>query len=378
MGRTIRHRVTTLLVIAGSLALLLSMAPPDSVLHQIDSMRPGWLLVVVAFELASCVCYVVIFRHVFPEPARGSWRIAWIAVGVGAVLPGGNLASAVSTGLLLRGHEIDTRTLARRCGALLCLLTACDVLINAVAALLMITRVDSRPYNLLLSLAPLTVSLVLLAGSILLVRLVRRRGARTQRVLGMRGQLVLVAVAVAVQGGFDLLRDRNWRLLGAFGYGLLDMGALWAAARATGHPLGVPPLIIAYCAGYLATVIPTPAGIGVLDSGLSSVLVLYGMAGPAAIGAVLAYHLVSVWLPGLGGLVAWLPTRYGRARGPLATSTGTGAVVTALRSTTASAADVVLSASVVTGAPVGQALSALGTQPLTQLAAADLAADRLR
>jgi uncharacterized membrane protein YbhN (UPF0104 family) len=93
------------------------------------------------------------------------------------------------------------------------------------------------------------------------------------------------------------------------------MGALWAACAATGHPLGVLALAIAYCIGYLATLIPMPAGLGVLDSGLVGALVLYGMSPAAALGAVLVYHAISIWIPGSGGLIAWLPTR--RVRVPL-------------------------------------------------------------
>jgi uncharacterized membrane protein YbhN (UPF0104 family) len=87
------------------------------------------------------------------------------------------------------------------------------------------------------------------------------------------------------------------------------MAALWAACCATGHPLGVLPLSVAYFVGYLATMIPIPAGLGVLDSGLAGALVLYGFSPAASVGAVLVYHAISVWVPGLGGLVAWLPTR---------------------------------------------------------------------
>jgi hypothetical protein len=71
----------------------------------------------------------------------------------------------------------------------------------------------------------------------------------------------------------------------------------------------VPALIIAYCIGYLATMIPMPAGIGVLDSGLAGSLVLYGMKPTASVSAVLVYHAISIWVPGTGGLFAWLPTR---------------------------------------------------------------------
>jgi len=73
-------------------------------------------------------------------------------------------------------------------------------------------------------------------------------------------------------------------------------------------------VLIAYCTGYLATVIPIPAGIGVLDTGLAGALVLYGLPPAASVGAVLVYHAIAIWVPGLGGLIAWMPARRQRIR----------------------------------------------------------------
>jgi hypothetical protein len=33
------------------------------------------------------------------------------------------------------------------------------------------------------------------------------------------------------------------------------------------------------------------------------------------VGAVLVYHAISIWVPGTGGLIAWLPTSGRRLRG---------------------------------------------------------------
>ena len=68
-------------------------------------------------------------------------------------------------------------------------------------------------------------------------------------------------------------------------------------------------LVIGYCIGYLATMVPMPAGLGVLDTGLTGSLVLYGLKPTDAVSAVLVYHAISIWVPGLGGLLAWLRTR---------------------------------------------------------------------
>jgi hypothetical protein len=90
------------------------------------------------------------------------------------------------------------------------------------------------------------------------------------------------------------------------------MAALWAACAATGHPPSFAVLIIAYNVGYIAGIIPIPAGIGVLDGGIAAALVLYGMSPSGALAAVLVYHAIAVWLPAFGGLDAWARLRHDR------------------------------------------------------------------
>jgi hypothetical protein len=123
------------------------------------------------------------------------------------------------------------------------------------------------------------------------------------------GPSAVRSLAASLDGAWRSLSNPHWRMLGAAGFLWLDMAALWAACRATGHPLGVLALAVAYFIGYLATMLPMPAGLGVLDSGLAGALVLYGFSPAASVGAVLVYHAISIWVPGLGGLMAWLPTR---------------------------------------------------------------------
>jgi uncharacterized membrane protein YbhN (UPF0104 family) len=108
------------------------------------------------------------------------------------------------------------------------------------------------------------------------------------------------------------VRNPNWRLVGAAAFLWLDVGALWAACAATGHRLGFLAVLIAYCIGYLATTIPMPAGLGVLDSGLAGALVLYGLPATLSVSGVLVYHAISIWVPGLGALIAWMSTRRAR------------------------------------------------------------------
>jgi uncharacterized membrane protein YbhN (UPF0104 family) len=292
---------TAVVGVAGCVALIL-VAPPDRVLAQFSNMSLGWVAAAIGLELASCLSYVVVFRRFFPEPPRGvSWRVAWIAMGAGAILPGGNISSAAATGLLLRNHGVGTRRLIERCAALLCLLTALGFMLNGIAGALLLAGVPDGPHDLSHAGIPIVVSVCVLSSAALVVIGARRVGPTAPRLI--RG------IAAGLDGAWREMGRANWRLLGAVGFMIFDMAALWAACAATGHRIGFLAVLIAYCIGYLATVIPMPAGLGVLDSGLAASLVLYGMSPASAVGAVLVYHAISIWVPGLGGLIAWLPTR---------------------------------------------------------------------
>ncbi|HET9103176.1 MAG TPA: lysylphosphatidylglycerol synthase transmembrane domain-containing protein [Solirubrobacteraceae bacterium] len=296
--------LASVLIGALSVAALFYVAPLQEVWHQIERMSPGWVAAAVIFELASCLSYVILFRRVFPEPPQGVGRqVAWMAMGAGAVLPGGNISSAAATGVLLRNHGIGLRPLVARCAALLCLLTAFGFLVNGAAGVLLLLGVPGGPHDISHAGVPILVSVVTLSGAWLTVVWARRLGPGAPKAL--RG------IAEGMQGAWASLREPHWRLVGGAGFFLLDIGALWAACAATGHHLGALAVIIAYCIGYLATTIPMPAGLGVLDSGLAAALVLYGMKPAASVGAVLVYHAISIWVPGAGGLLAWLPTRLG-------------------------------------------------------------------
>ena len=223
-------------------------------------------------------------------------------MGAGAVLPGGNFSSAATTGWLLRHHGIGARRLLERCGALLCFLILFGFFINGVAAAFLLIGIGRGPHDLRARRDPDS-------------RLARSSSARRWRRCSSgagtdaRPPAAARSVAASLEGAWKSLSRPHWRMLGAAGFLCLDMAALWAACRATGHPLGALALAVAYFIGYLATMIPMPAGLGVLDSGLAGALVLYGFSPAASVGAVLVYHAISVWVPGLGGLIAWLPAR---------------------------------------------------------------------
>jgi uncharacterized membrane protein YbhN (UPF0104 family) len=272
------------------------------VITSIGKTNPVWLLAALALELGSCLSYVAVFRRFFPEPPRKAGRqVAWIAMGASAVLPGGNLSSPATIGWLLRRHGIGARRLVERSGALLSFLILFGFAVNGLAGAFLLVGIGHGPHDLGHAGIPILVSLFVI-GSAVAVMLIGRR--YRGRFAGTAG-----SIAASLAGAWQSLSKPHWRLLGGAGFLWLDIAALWAACRATGHHLGVLALSVAYFVGYVATMIPMPAGLAVLDSGLAGALVLYGFSPAASVSAVLAYHAIAVWVPGLGGLIAWLPTR---------------------------------------------------------------------
>jgi uncharacterized membrane protein YbhN (UPF0104 family) len=311
--RTASRVLVTGLISAFCLAVLLWVAPPQQVIESIGDMNGLWLLAAVALELGSCFAYVVVFRRFFPEASRPvSRHVAWIAMGAGAVLPGGNFSSAATSGWLLRDQGIGRRRLVERCSALLCFLILFGFFINGVAGALLLIGIGRGPHDLEHTGIPILVSLFVIGSATAAMLIGRRRTAR--------GRRIARSVAASLEQAWGCVLEPHWRMLGAAGFLWLDMAALWATCRATGHPLGVLALAVAYFVGYLASMIPVPAGLGVLDTGLVGALVLYGFSPAASVGAVLVYHAIAIWIPGLGGLAAWLSVRRHRPAESAATT----------------------------------------------------------
>jgi hypothetical protein len=103
-----------------------------------------------------------------------------------------------------------------------------------------------------------------------------------------------------------------------------DFGTLLACVRATGVKPNPSLVLLSYAvAGLLALIPITPGGLGIVEAGLSALLILAGVPGVDAVVATLAYRIISYWLPILVGPFAYFAfrLRYGK---PGHSSGGTG------------------------------------------------------
>jgi uncharacterized membrane protein YbhN (UPF0104 family) len=290
-------------------ALILAVPGLRTVAHRVAQASPGWIALAVALELASCVGYVVAFALVFPAPPRRvAARIAWAEMGFGAVVPIGGAGGFALGGWMLHQHGLSIREIARRSAVLFWLTSAVNVCALILAGLALATAVLPGPRNPLLTLVPAAVGTLVLACFHALPTITGRTGQHG------RAGAALRATAVTVTDTERLLRRRSWRLAGALAYLGADMAVLWVSFQATGAAPPVAVLVLAYLIGYLANVLPIPGGIGILDGGIVGALVLYHTPAASAAAAVLLYHTIALWIPTLGGAIAFVGSWTPRGR----------------------------------------------------------------
>ena len=126
----------------------------------------------------------------------------------------------------------------------------------------------------------------------------------------------------------DVLGQR-WKAATLLSSGRLffDFGTLLACIRATGAKPHPSLVLLAYAvAGLLALIPITPGGLGIVEAGLSALLVLANVPAADAVVATLAYRIISYWLPIFVGPVAYVlfRIRYGPPNPSGASGGGSG------------------------------------------------------
>jgi uncharacterized membrane protein YbhN (UPF0104 family) len=315
--RLARRLVAPVILSAAIGSLVLAVPPLRGVASEIAHLHPGWVLVAIAFEVGSCLGFVVIFRLFFDEvPAGAARELALTEQGSGALLPGGGVGALAIGGWLLRRVGMSTSRIIDRSSALFFLTSAVNVAALVGGGALLIVRAPVGGYDLLRAGIPILGGLAAAAAVLAIPTLLSHSPHR-------RWPSWLVDLARGVVRARRSLLAPNWRLLGAAGYLGFDIAALGATFAATGHPLPLAPLILGYLIGYLANLIPVPGGFGVLEGGLAGALIAYGAPATQAAAAVIVYHAIAFWIPSLGGLAGYALLRRRLGGSDLATQRAT-------------------------------------------------------
>lgn len=302
LPRLRRQLTTTGLLVALGASLLVAVPGLRGVLREIRHIGPGWIALAIAFELASDVSFVVVFRLFFDRlEARDARLLGWTEQGSGALLPGGGAGGLAIGGWLIHLTGVPLGWIARRSAGLFFLGAAVSSAALVGSGLALIAGAPG-PHDLPTIVLPTVLAAIptLLVGALPAMLSSWSRAPRW---------LAAIAAGVREAEQTTFRRHPSWRLAGALGYLGFDIAVLWVVLRAVGPAPSIAAVILAYSVGYAANSLPIPGGIGVLDAGLTGALTLYGISPLHAAAAVIVYHAIAFWVPGLGGLLAYVRLR---------------------------------------------------------------------
>ncbi len=272
-------------------------------LTRLRDADPAWIALALGLETASLGGYGLLFGTVFScHPVRLGARAAFEITLAGTVasklLSTAGAGGVALTVWALRAAGLSAAAIARR-------MLAFELLLYGVfAATVTVVGVGLRT-GLLPGESPWTLTVVPAIIGALVITI-----AIGLSLLARAPQAVRQGLGIA----FDLVRARRLGVLGGVAYWGFDIGALWASLHAFGTPPPFATVVMAYFVGQLGNTLPIPGGIGGVEGGMIGTLIAFGTPGSLAVLGVLAYRVISFWLPTIPGGVAYVRLRATVAR----------------------------------------------------------------
>ena len=291
-------------------------------LKRLIDVNPALLILGLGLELAALISYSLMTRAALPANAIRFVTLTRIQLATKAVtniVPGGSAAgSALGYRMLtLAGVEGADAGFALATVGLTSAVVL-NVLLWVVLAV-SIPAIGYRPIYVTVGVIGLFV-MAIFFGLVLALMKGHEQAERGLRMVARRvnfldeeraGNLVR-RLAVRLR---QLLSDRSLlRRLGiwALANWLLDAAALWVFIRAFSGSVRLDGLVVAFCvANVLAAVPLTPGGLGVVETALTTFLVIVGSSAAAATLGVNTYRIAQFWLPIPLGAVLYLTLRLG-------------------------------------------------------------------
>ncbi len=287
--------------------------------HRIERGDKWWLAIGVCFELLSFAGYVALFRAVFVRPPgkigwRESYQITMASLAATRLFAAAGAGGIALTVWALRRSGMEARLVACRMVAFMVLLYviyAGSLLLDGIGLGIGLFPGGG---SFALTLVPAIVAALLfaLAGAVALLpgdierRLARWAAGSGRLARGVARLATVPALAASgVRTAIDLVRTRDPYLLGALAWWGFDICVLWAAFHAFGSAPPFPVIWMAYFVGTLGNLLPLPGGLGGVEGGMIGVFAAFGVDLSLAVLAVLAYRVISFWLPTIPGAIAY-------------------------------------------------------------------------
>ena len=236
----------------------------------IKSASTGWVVAAAGIQLAGLAGAVLFVQLVFRDVAKPlTWRMGGGMQAANSIMP-----TAGSTGVsfwTLNSIGWGAQRFAERTAVMIIAPAAPNFVLIIVVGLLMGLGVVAGPSDWWLTWLPAAVALL---GGILAIAAARwghRLAARTSHKWLKQG---LHVVSTGVTGTVDVLRSRNWRVLGTWVDLFGSIGALYGCLVAVGDRLPFAVVCMGYLIGQFAQIIPVPGGIGTIDAGVTGALIL--------------------------------------------------------------------------------------------------------
>jgi uncharacterized protein (TIRG00374 family) len=319
-----RHLAVRVVEIAGLIALVVlaigALPGLDEVRARLQNADSGWVVVLVACEVGSCLGYMLVFRSTFCS--NMSWRLSYdismAELAANSLLPAGGAGGLALGVWALRQAGMPSGHIARRTVAFFVVTSAANFLTLVIVGVGVFVDIlpGSGSWGLTIVPALITALGALLVGiSPRLLRALERRSARLERE-GWRRRVfralrsMLTAGADGVDQAILLLRGhRIGAVIGSLAYMAFDIAALGFAFAAVGTVPVFGTLILGYLIGQLGNLIPLPGGVGGTEGALIGVFALYGVSLTEATAAVLLYRLFELIIPALLGAPAFVLLR---------------------------------------------------------------------
>jgi uncharacterized protein (TIRG00374 family) len=321
--RHLRRRLVQFALFGVFVGVVILIGPGlGSVRKALDHASPGWLALAVAFEVLSALFYVVIFRAVFCPLM--SWRLSY-QIGMSEQAANSVLSVSGTGGLALGAWALhrggmSTEHIARRSVAFFFLTSLANVWTLILFAILYAAGVFPSNHNVITYVWGAVGLVATLLVMVALPRLQPREplaasGSGWMAKIRAAARFARNSLGPGVRDALHLMRTRPIAIFGgSFGVTGFDVLCLGMCFKALGATPSVGVLVIGYLIGQLGGSIPIPGGIIGLDAGLIGIFVLLHVPVGPTTAAVLIYHGISLWIPGLMGTVAFVQLRRTLAR----------------------------------------------------------------
>jgi uncharacterized protein (TIRG00374 family) len=276
-------------------------------------------------EVASVACLGQLYRRSLEPlgvvlPYREAERVALGMFTVSRVVPVGGPAAVVwgARELVALGVDRATATASLVLAGLMAMATLCGLVLVAVVASLGLGDISTEYAS----------GVVVAFAALTLVAVVLRAAARSETVrdrLFGRAERLLALLRVKVQlgawreaaGTVGRALERRGTVRSIVQWSLanwlFDIAALYLLFVGFHHRVHLGAVVVALGVANVVAALPlTPGGIGLVEAGLAGIFAAFGTPAGVAVVVVLAYRLLSFWIPVFAGI----PVSLGAGRRP--------------------------------------------------------------